>query len=89
MSKSIEFEIANKSDVTVQYQIAERKFSLPPRYTQKHQECRSTDVAFLFPSGENTKGQKKIVKPSNGDRLVVVEDQGQLRVEKIKQQASR
>lgn len=86
-SKSIAFDIANESDATIQYRIAEQKFSLPPRYTRTHQECRPTDMAFLFPSGEDTKGTTKTVKPSSGDRFLV-QQQGQLRVEK-KKPASR
>lgn len=80
-SKSIAFAIANESDAPVQYRIAERKFSLPPGYTRTHQECRPTDVAFIFPSGENAKGKTRTVKPSNGDQFVI-QDEGQLRVEK-------
>lgn len=88
-SKSIQFAISNKSDATIEYLTADRKFSLSPGYTRTHEECRSSDVTFLLPGGENTKGQTKTVKPSSGDRFVIVDVQRQLRVETIKQQASR
>ena len=82
ISKSIQFEIANDSDATVEYQIAERKYSLPPHYTRKHQECRSSGLAFLLPSGEKAKDKTTTVKANHGDQFVILEDRGQLRVEK-------
>ena len=83
-SMRIEFKIANNSNATVEYQIADRKFSLLPHYTQTHQECLPPEVTFVLPNAVSTKPSMQVVKPSNGDQFVVVEEQGTLRVEKGK-----
>ena len=75
-SAQIEFQITNQSDANVQYQIGERQFPLPPRYTRTHQRCRPTEVTFQL-AGD----RKKTVKPGAGDRFTISGKQGQLRVE--------
>lgn len=81
-SKSIEFRITNESDTTIEYEIAEQRFSLPARYSMTHQQCDSSEVRFTLPTGEGKRTKVVGIKPSSDDRLVVVENQGQFRVTK-------
>lgn len=76
-SKSIEFEVANESGTTVQYQIGNRQFSLPPGYTRTHQRCRPSEMIFQLPDGE---GKTKTVKPDSGDQFVLKSQGGQLQL---------
>jgi hypothetical protein len=81
-SKSIEFEVVNDSDATVQYQIADRRFSLPPGYSETHQQCCPADVLFVFRRPGDAQGSTRMVKPHSGDHFVIADDEGRLRVDK-------
>ena len=75
-SKQIEFEIENKSGEEVTYQIQDREFSLPPRYTRTHSRCRPTELVFDFGNDKS-----KSVSPQDGDHLTIKNSQdGQLTV---------
>lgn len=45
-SMSVDFEIVNKSDLTVSYRVADRILSLPPRVVRSHQSCSPQQVKF-------------------------------------------
>jgi uncharacterized protein YkwD len=45
-SAQIAFSIANRSGEDVTYQVGERSFTLPPRYTRTHQQCRQETLTF-------------------------------------------
>jgi uncharacterized protein YkwD len=68
-SLSIEFEIANRSQSTVEYEIDDRTFSLPPRYSRTHERCRPTEVAFRTEDKEEIDS----VKPQRGELLTIVD----------------
>ena len=68
LSKQIEFRVANASPVAVDYELNGKTFSLPPRATRIHQECRATRLTVRLP-GER---QSTTVQPADGDRYDVV-----------------
>jgi len=76
---AIAFKVSNHADAMVEYTVGDQKFSLPPRYTRKHDQCRPQDVTFRWPEGE---GEPKTVRPVNGDNYVIDKDQGRFTVKK-------
>jgi uncharacterized protein YkwD len=68
-SDRIEFQIANRSGETIRYQLGDKTFPLPPRYTRTHQRCRPGDLTFRWP--DDVKEDPKTVRPHTGDRFVV------------------
>lgn len=72
-SASIEFSVANQAGLVVEYSVDGQTFPLPPRVTRTHQRCQSSEFGF----------RGKTLQLVNGQRLVVVNDQGsvQLQVE--------
>ena len=64
-SESIEFKVENRAGVDVEYVLDGESFALPPRVTRTHQGCRPPELEF----------RGKAVRPTNGQRLVVVNDQ--------------
>ena len=77
-SKSIEFSIANSSEQTVEYNIEERTFTLPPLATRTHTRCRPCEVQLSV--GE--KNATQTLKPESGDHYRVASENGELRVMK-------
>ncbi len=72
-SRRIEFRIRNNADETVRYRVGDQTYSLPPRYTRTHQQCRPTELSFLSPrKGEKGASEKgRTFKPANGQRYVI------------------
>lgn len=70
-SQSIGFSVANRAGIPVQYEIDDQAFSLPPLATRTHQVCRRPQLRFR---GET-------LQPINGQRLVVVNEQGNVRLQ--------
>lgn len=64
-SQSIEFSVANRSGVAVDYSLDGQTFGLPPRATSTHQICKRADLEF----------RGKTLQPVNGQRFVIVNDQ--------------
>ena len=54
--------------MAVDYELNGKTFSLPPRATRIHQECRATRLTVRLP-GER---QSTTVQPADGDRYDVV-----------------
>ncbi len=79
-SDAIEYEIANRTGREVKYTIGEKEYQLPRRYGRTHMSCRSMPVTFHF-SDESEEPETQ-VKPKNGDRFVIENKGGDLRVEK-------
>ncbi|MEX2559889.1 MAG: CAP domain-containing protein [Pirellulales bacterium] len=71
-SDSIEFEVANQSGMTIEYEIGGRAFALPPGYTRTHQGCVPEKLVFQWP-GE-AEPQSEAVEPNDGDRFTVERD---------------
>jgi uncharacterized protein YkwD len=78
-SLAVAFKVSNHADATVNYTIGDQKFSLPPRYTRSHEQCRPQDVTFRWPEGE---GEPKALRPGNGDNFVVEKEQDKFTVKK-------
>jgi uncharacterized protein YkwD len=75
-SMSIEFQVINTSDVTIEYEIDERILSLPARAIQTHEQCRPSELSFRLPGSE-----AKTVQPADGDRYRIErEGSGNLRL---------
>ena len=69
ISPSIRFSVANRSNTAVRYRIADKSFSLAPRQSREHQNCRSSEIEFDWVKS----------MPKNGDALTVVQSaSGQL-----------
>lgn len=80
-SKSIQFQIENKTEATINYRIGDRTFPLPPRYSMSHEQCRPADVTFDWP--EKDKQKSSTVHPDGGEKLVIVADEsGEFEVKK-------
>jgi uncharacterized protein YkwD len=80
-SMSVEFEIANQAEKTVQYQMGDKTFDLEPRVTRTHQACRLSDLAFHWPDADD---KERLVQPNNGDRFVVTQEGDALRLRREK-----
>lgn len=78
-SAAIEFKIANRSGETVEYTVADKTFSLPPRYTRTHERCRPAEVKFRWPGA---KEPSAAVKPVKGDSFVVTKAGDEYRITK-------
>jgi uncharacterized protein YkwD len=82
-SQAIAFEITNDSSDTVEYKLGDQTFSLPPNYTRKHERCRPGPLSFPAPQEKSdAKGETKSFQPATGDRFVVRQTQGRLKIEK-------
>ena len=80
-SAAIEFKIENRAGDEVSYSIGDKTYTLPPRYTRTHEQCRPAEVSFQWP------GEKKpsaTVKPAAGDAYVISKEGGTYRVTKQK-----
>lgn len=94
-SKSITFRVANKSGTTVEYWLGDRSFKLPPGYSETHTLCRRVDLRMQPPQTKPTQSKPKAgqpapktapktdsLHPADGDRFVIVTENGEIRLEK-------
>jgi uncharacterized protein YkwD len=79
-SLAIEFRVKNRSPETVSYKVGDREFTLPPRYTRTHEQCRPPEVKFELPAGGKTATESR--KAETGDTFLITGDKGNLRVER-------
>ncbi len=79
-SSTIAFSIANRSGTTVTYKLGDQSFSLPPRLTRSHERCRPAQLVLLLPPGGE--GEVPPLQPENGDRFVVLRENGSLATRK-------
>ncbi len=70
-SMSIEFKLTNHADVTVEYALGDRTYSLPPRYTRTHQGCRLGELSVHWPGSQGSEA----VHPTNGDHYRIERDE--------------
>lgn len=66
-SQSIKFSVANRSSATVRYRLGSRNFSLVPRQTRTHMQCKSNELTLDWPGRQ----KDTMIRPANGDRLVI------------------
>lgn len=78
-SSTIAFAIANRSGTTVTYKLGDQRFPLSPRLTRSHERCRPAQLMLLPTGGE---GEVPPVQPENGDRFVVLRENGSLAIRK-------
>jgi uncharacterized protein YkwD len=69
-SKLMKFMVRNNSDTAIRYEIADRTFSLPPRVTRTHRQCRPAELTVQWP----TEQESTAVQPNNGDHYTVIRD---------------
>lgn len=85
-SKSITFRVANKSGTTVEYWLGNRAFKLPPDDTETHTVCRRLDLRMqphqAKPQAGKSASRADILHPADGDRFVIVKQNGEIRIEK-------
>ena len=62
------------------YRVGEKTFTLPPRYTRTHEQCRPTEVTFELPAGG--KKEERALKAEDGSRFVLTKDGDAVRVKK-------
>lgn len=76
-SQQIEFRLVNKTDVDFNYRVAERQYSLPPRYSRRHMLCQPAQLSWLpelkAGSSEESKTQQdaRSLKPQDGEEYRV------------------
>lgn len=77
-SASSRFEIANRADAAVRYELDGKAFTLLPRVSRAHQGCFSGPLKVLWPDGGASPG----FEPRDGARYTVErDDAGQLRLQ--------
>jgi uncharacterized protein YkwD len=72
-SLAINFEVNNKSDISLECRIGSEKFSLPANSHRKCEVCRPETLIIHFPSDKkkNLTTRTMTLKPANGDQLVI------------------
>ncbi|HVG03839.1 MAG TPA: CAP domain-containing protein [Burkholderiaceae bacterium] len=71
MSQMIEFEVANRTGVGIEYELDGRTYQLPTRTTGTHQVCSRPTIKF----------RGKTLQPVNGQQLVIVNDQNGMQLQ--------
>jgi uncharacterized protein YkwD len=66
----VEFSIMNRTDATVQYTLGDRSFSLPPRITRTHRQCRPPEVTIDAPA----ELEGETFEPADGESYAVGRD---------------
>jgi len=66
-SEAIRFSIANRSNVTIRYRVGGTAFTLVPRQTRTHQQCRIDELKISWAG----KQRETTVKPKDGDRYAI------------------
>ncbi len=70
-SQMVEFKVANRTGVRVEYALDGQIFQLPARATITHQVCKQPVVQF----------HGKTLQPASGQQLVIVNDQNGMQVQ--------
>jgi len=72
------FEISNRSEVTVRYQLGEQRFTLPPRVTREHEQCTTPALSVELPGKPGAialqpgNGASYRIEPTSGGGLRLV-----------------
>jgi hypothetical protein len=74
-SDTLVFRLSNRSRTTFAYDVDGERFTLPPRTTMTHSQCRPPRVALSLPGGARTLeprgGERYVVEPAGAGRLRV------------------
>lgn len=73
-SASIVFDVVNESRATIGYSTGGREFTIVPRSMMTHRGCGFHEVAF------HRTGERLSFEPKGGERFVVREDDGRLKI---------
>lgn len=77
-SDAARFEIANRSDAAIRYELDQQAYTLPPRVTRSHHGCFSGTMRVLWPDGPASPA----FQPRDGASYTVQrDDSGQLRLQ--------
>lgn len=63
----ITFQVANQSQAQIQYRTDGKSWSLPPRYTRTHGQCRPDELIIQWPDGRKSTP----IRPDNSARYVI------------------
>jgi hypothetical protein len=66
-TQAIKVSIANRSNVAIPYRLGSRSYTLAPRQTRTHQQCRSDELRFDWPGGQ----RDTTISPKDGDRYSI------------------
>jgi hypothetical protein len=66
LALSRSFSLHNAADVEVSYHLGDNRFSLPPRMTRTHQDCKGGELRLRWSDGESTG-----FTPENGSSLQI------------------
>lgn len=70
------FEISNRSEQTVRYQLGDQRFTLPPRVTREHESCTVQAMSLDLPG----RADPIKLQPANGAQYRVEASRGSLRL---------
>lgn len=73
-SERIEFQLANRLGMAIEYKVLDKTFSLEPRTVRIHQVCRPLEVTLTWP-GADGKALTRTFKPVTGKRYVLRKDE--------------
>lgn len=77
-STLIKFMVRNKSDTAIHYELNDQTFSLSPRVTRTHRQCRPAKLTVQWPTGQ----KNTAIQPNNGDHYTVIRDDGGFRLKR-------
>jgi hypothetical protein len=63
---ALEFGVENRAAETVSYRVGEKLFSLPPRHTRTHEQCRPVEVVCELPAGARPRHRRGRSKAGPG-----------------------
>jgi hypothetical protein len=84
-SAQIRFSITNNTPDEVEYTIGDQGFTLPPRYTRTHKQCRESELKFA--AGDVEAAASAMFTVTSGATYVVTES-GKVQVEQAPVQAA-
>jgi uncharacterized protein YkwD len=76
-SEAARFELSNRADVAIRYELGGESFTLPPRVTRTHEGCFSGEVRMQWPDGATG----PVLDARHGGRYTVVREGAELRVQ--------
>jgi hypothetical protein len=74
---ALEFQIANRSEATVDYRLANHEYKLLPRFVRTHTICQPEELTLLR-DGETV----STLRPADGERFSITGTADQLRVQR-------
>ena len=79
---AIEFSLVNDAGQSIQYRVADREFTLPPRYSRTHEICRPSELKVTLSGSDEPDPKTKTFQPQSGDQFVVIREADSLSVKR-------